>query len=344
MVIVMVMMTGVEVSYGQNWDSRIFGVWAQTSTYKSNVYTKNISSVNLTSNNKANVTVDNSITQFDLKPLPNGSLETLLPLEIKSMYGYDAKKVFIRFYNQNNQLRVVRKIYEYDRNGKILNQAQVDSVLFRRVIDKAILNAIANNPAANANTKVANGNPYSDFKPFKPVDKKLPVADSYNITNIKFETLNIDEDEDCNGKTFDYYNNKSEFFGDIKLKIYKTNTLLNADLGWIFSQYFRGNLGSSYTLELNTPKLSTESYKSGFLVTPSDYDQTRVVFFGDLSEINPTREIETNCNPETDYLLGSKNSKSYKELYLKDLSDGENFIDLKGNKNTMRIHFTIKPN
>lgn len=347
LVIIMIMMAGAELSYGQNWDSRIFGFWSQTSTFKSNVYIKNISSINLTSNQNVNVTVDNSITQFDLKALSNGSLETLMPLEIKSMYGYDAKKVFIRFYNQNNQLRVVRKIYEYDRNGKILNEAQVDSILFRRVIDKAILADIETMPTVRT---VASSNPYGIIKPNIQVttndnSNKLPVAPSYNISNVKFQTLKVDNDKNCNNKTNVNYNNKSEFFGDIKLQIYRNTTSLNTDLGWIFSQYFSGNLGSCYTLELNTPKLSTETYRNNFQVASTDHNQTRVVFFGKLMEINPLIDGEDGCKvTPADYLFGTDRDKSSTGLFIKDLLNGENFIDLTSNKNTMRIYFTIKPN
>lgn len=268
MIIVMVMMTGVKVSYGQNWDSSIFGTWNQTSTYKSNVYTKNISSVNLISINKANVTVDNSTTQFNLKTMPNGSWETLMPLEIKSMYGYDAKKVFIRFYNQNNQLRVVRKIYEYDRSGKILNQAQVDSVLFRRGIDKAILNAIANNPVANSNTKVANANPLSDkIKPYiqfaEDGSKKLSSYTSFKVNIINMEVINKGDDDDNGNEKFlgkFYYRDAFEVTGNIYY-ISENGT---------FSNIFKTRVSPTYSIiiPVGTPHPIQQTFSYSLLNKP----------------------------------------------------------------------------
>ncbi|MFC5284409.1 hypothetical protein [Pedobacter alpinus] len=345
LIIVMVMMTGVQVSYGQNFTA-LFGTWRPSTPITNTQYTK-ITFVNLIANTKAKISdANNNHIEYNLKAIPNGGLETLLPIEIKKLYGYDAKKVFVRLYNQNNRLRVVRKVYEYDRNGTLLNSnPTIDSIIY----EKAIFN---NNLNPNKPTNLQPGNLINNgtiIKKYLDVNedgtnKKLPIATSYNITNVKFQTLYVDDDKDCNKKTSEFSNNKAEFFGDIKIKIFKSATALNSDLGRIFSQYFKGNLFSSYFIELNALKLSTETYKSNFQVASADYNQTRIVFFGKLMEINPLIDGESGCETEIDYLLGSKNGDSSKDLYLKDLVNGDNYIDLKTSKNTMRIHFTIKPN
>jgi hypothetical protein len=345
MIIVIVMMSGVGVSYGQNWNS-LLGTWRPSTPITNTQYTK-ITFVNLIAINQTKITnANNNHVLSNLKTIPNGGLETLLPIEVKKLYGYDAKKVFVRLYNQNNKLRVVRKIYEYDRNGTLLNSnPTIDSIIY----EKAIFN---DNLNPNKPTNVESGNLINNgtiVKKYLEVredgsNKKLPIATSYNITNVKFQTLYVDNDKDCNKKTSEFSNNKAEFFGDIKIKIFKSATALNSDLGRIFSQYFKGNLFSSYFIELNDLKLSTETYKSNFQVTSADYNQTRIVFFGKLIEINPLIDGESGCETEIDYLLGSKNGDASKDLYLKDLVNGDNYIDLKTNKNTMRIHFTIKPN
>lgn len=320
----------------QTWDKNIYDNWIQTSKVKSNVFTNFILYVNLISDQKANVTVDNnSITTFALKPISNGGLETTSPLEVKNIYGYDAKKVFIRFYNQNNVLRVVRKIYEYDRNGEILNQSSLDSVLFKRKFSYVI----PQNPNVEGPVK----NPLNLPGGPPKLTKALLYSPVYKISDIKFETLHVDEDVNCNGTENSVTAKTSEFFADLKMKIYKNASSLNVDLGQILYQQYKGNLGSAYILELQVPKASTENYKNTFSVSQSDFDETRIRFIGEVSEINAANEFESGCPIQNDNLLG-KTAKPYQEIYLKDLFVGENFIDLKGRHNTLRVHFTIKPN
>ncbi len=197
MIIVIVMMTGVELSYGQNFTA-LFGTWRPSTPSNLSQYT-NITFVNITSNNQAKISdANNNHVVFNLKSIANGGLETLLPIEIKKIYGYDAKKVFVRLYNQNNKLRVVRKIYEYDRNGVLLNaNPTLDSILF----EKAVINKSLN-PSLSSPTIVDTRNPAldkiaGDFKErrefFGGTKYKIEFL---GIQNIKGDRDNINTDKE----------------------------------------------------------------------------------------------------------------------------------------------------
>lgn len=205
----------------QTWNG-MFGNWKQTNGTKSSIYTKYILYLNLVSDKKTNITIDNnSIAMLDLKPIANNGLETTTPIEVKPMYGYDAKKVFVRLYNQNNRLRVVRKIYSYDKSGKILSEAQIDSVLFDRVIAKEIIQDAINkkdynisyqNPNAELIKKTVNIGIYED------ATKKLSSYKTFKVTITNVEVLTKGDSDGNSNEKFQgvtYFRDAFEVTGTI---------------------------------------------------------------------------------------------------------------------------------
>lgn len=244
MIIVMVMMTGVQVSYGQNFTA-LFGTWRPSTPSNLSQYT-NITFVNIISNNQAKISdVNNNHVVFNLKSIANGGLETVLPFELKKLYGYDAKKVFVRLYNQNNKLRVVRKIYEYDRNGVLLNaNPTLDSILF----EKAVINKSLDFPNTPKNVDV-----------IKPVDPRIAGdfkerKEFFSGTKYKIEFLaiqNIKGDRDNINTDKEDKELELEILGkiDCTVKNAQNNTILPQKS--IFSN--SNSVGNSYMLNKNNP-------------------------------------------------------------------------------------------
>jgi hypothetical protein len=346
-----VLMLVVLASHAQRGvTSPMVGVWKQPTSSKIN---PNLT-IEIIDNNFSTIINDgtgNKTVKFRM--ISSLVAVSIMPFEQQYIYGYYAKKTFLKFYNQGGKLRVVRILNEYQKDGSISNVVRLDSTLFEKqgAFDRP-------RPQPSQPEEVVIKTPL--FTPIrqeyeiktqgiKPVDliaKPLVWAPSFNITDIQFETLFVDKDVNCAKAEYVEAAKTSEFFADLKLKIYKNSSQLQIDLGYIFLKSYSASNGgrySYYPLELGKPIISTENYLKSFNVLQTDFLNATLRITGGLTEINPTIDGESGCSANDDKILDSSRNQ-FKAVLLKDLFIGKNYFDLKGAKNTLRIHFTITPN
>jgi|GEM_PF-5150239 len=330
------LMLVVLASHAQSLNPLI-GLWSPSTNTNSAPYTK-LEFITIISDSEVKVSLAGNIhAVYNLKPI-TGGFETVLPIEVKKMYGYDAKRIFLRLYNQNNILRGERKIYEYDRNGTILNSnPTLDNVIYKKVVLKnspfrpntsqITAVALADPNAANLRSAlddIKNSTNLSNFK-------------SFNINEFNIEVLNKG-DNDENG---DNLHNKIAFKDMFEI----TGTIdFIQDNGKLFNLYNNGNnhvksFNPSYStfIPLGEPFIIKQFFT--YDLNGKGFDISKLRFKVYLSENDLTEK--GGDSPGKVQLVTNKTF----EVFLKDLKYGKNQIVLYSKDGgSLALNFNIKPN
>lgn len=334
-----VLMLVVLASHAQSLNPLI-GLWSPSTNTNSAPYTK-LTFITIISDAKVKVSLAGKIhTVYNLKPI-TGGFETVLPIEVKKMYGYDAKRIFLRLYNQNNILRGERKIYEYDRNGTILNSnPTLDNVIYKKV-PVAELKQALKRPITTQTISIAYADPKNEIlkQALKDIgnSNNLSKFSSFKINEFNVEVLNKG-DNDENGNHF--YNEIA--FSDM-FEITGTIDFVQDD-GKLFNLYNNGNnhvkrFQPSYStfIPLGEPFIIKQFFTYDLNGKGFNISKLRFKVF-----LNENDLAETGGDsPGWVQLTTNKTI----EVFLKDLKYGKNQIVLYSKDGgSLALNFNIKPN
>lgn len=306
-----VMLIGL-ASQAQNWNG-ISGTWRPTTPSNISSYT-NITFVQLLSAQQIKISNANNVhTVFNLKSISNGGAETILPFEVKQIYGYDAKKIFVRIYNQNNKLRVVRKIYEYNRNGTILNKATADSVLFEYVTLKQAGPNFNKTNVKIVDTRIT---PIGGFVDNFKDNKAFYGGTKYKIEFLSLNNLKGDEDFETEKDL--------EIIGGFKCFVRDVNKKQISSPKQIY--FHSSPVGSPVLLQTNQP-ISLNNLTIDFTVSPGDFSKCALIFTGIFKELHRTKHHGDFLLTQGYYLRNNQELKTEEFDFSKALA-GENMVEM----------------
>ncbi|MBK0382581.1 hypothetical protein I5M32_06360 [Pedobacter sp. SD-b] len=298
-------------SQAQNWNG-LSGTWTPNSPSNISTFT-NITFIQLLSAQHIKISnVNNVHTVFDLKTIANGA-ETTEPFEVKKLYGYDAKKIFVRIYKENNKLRVVRKIYEYDRNGTILNKATADSVLFGYV---TIKEPGLNINKSNVNIVDSRITPINDLGNNFKANKAFYGGTKYRIEFLSLNNLKGDEDFDTEKDL--------EILGGFKCFVRDENKKQITSPKQIY--FHASQVGSPVLLKVNQP-ISLNNMAIDFTVSPGGFSKCALLFTGIFQELHRSKYDGDFPMTQGYYLRDNKEIKTEELDFSKALA-GENMVEM----------------
>lgn len=175
-------------------------------------------------------------------------------------------------------------------------------------------------------------------KTTKPIPgTKLEWHQEFTISNIEFETLFVDDEK------VDPYRKTSEYAGLLEFKIFTKNGTqkkLIKNGGIIFNKTANQNAISYVPMEIGKkyPALGNPTFN--FSISQTDFEKGYISIAGSLSDMDPTKAIESSTIGLMTTLQELNNSTN-KDL--KDCVYQKNYIDIKKGDYTFRVHFIIKP-
>jgi hypothetical protein len=334
--VTIVLMLVVLASHAQSLNPLI-GLWSPSTNTNSAPFTK-LTFITIISDSEVKVSLAGNIhAVYNLKPI-TGGFETVLPIEVKKMYGYDAKRIFLRLYNQNNILRGERKIYEYDRNGTILNSnPTLDNVIYKKVVLKN--SPIRPNTSQTIFVALADPNAAILKQSLEDIKNSTNLSNfsSFNINEFNVEVLNKG-DNDENG---DHLYNKIAFSDMFEI----TGTIdFVQDNGKLFNLYNNGNnhvksFQPSYStfIPLGEPFIIKQFFTYDLNGKGFDISKLRFKVFLNENDLSETG----GDSPGKVQLTTNKTF----EVFLKDLKYGKNQIVLYSKDGgSLALNFNIKPN
>jgi hypothetical protein len=170
-------------------------------------------------------------------------------------------------------------------------------------------------------------------------NKLNPSKTQFRLVITGFETLTTDDDR-CNGQVVSLYKNKAEYLGVLQAWI-KYNASCNGsgdigNFGNIFNFPASNTSAVPNALILEPNKKHSVNISRNITISAGQFNNTTLVIGGFLNEIDICTVQEI---PYTSRIV--KPSSGCVTLLFKDMNVGANYIDIKTNIDTFRIHFEV---
>jgi hypothetical protein len=170
-------------------------------------------------------------------------------------------------------------------------------------------------------------------------NKLNPSKTQFRLVITGFETLTTDDDR-CNGQVVSEYRNKAEYLGVLQAWI-KYNASCNGsgdigNFGNIFNFPASSTPAVPNALILEPNKKHSVNISRNITISAGQFNNTTLVIGGFLNEIDICTALEI---PYTSRTVQTRNGCA--TMLFRDMNVGANYIDIKTNRDTFRIHFEV---
>ncbi|GHB23945.1 hypothetical protein [Mongoliitalea lutea] len=169
----------------------------------------------------------------------------------------------------------------------------------------------------------------------------LKLDQTKNTVTIQFtgiQTLTVDQ-ESCNGQQVTAYRQSAEYVGILETWM-ATSTSCARPSGALFGGILLnrpGNQGLSGVLQLTMNQQFLINQTKTYTIPNGQFQNARIVIGGSWSEVNPCTSLEQAFSIKSTLLQ----SNTCRSIFIKDLTLGDNTIEIGNNTDRVRLHFKV---